>query len=138
MFRSKGRFFRLTACALALSVLVVGAVPARSLAYVVGNEVLALSADASSVSDRDTDMAKAQRVLESKAVSERLLSIGLDEVEIKTRLAALSDGELHHFASTIDDIYPGGSALGLLVGVLIVIMIVFAVLKITDHKIIIQ
>ena len=142
MVLRKGTVFKSTAFSLVLSMLLVGAMPTRSLAYVVTNEAYAASGGSVAVPggefDRAANMAAVQRLLESKVIGDRLRSMGYLPGEVEDRLAALSDDELHQFASNVDTLYPGGSALGVLVVVLIIAMIVLMVLKITDRKIIIQ
>lgn len=131
----KSRFFKATAVVLTLSFLVVALVPARSLAYVVGSDGFSGSA---ALSDRGEDLARVQRVLESKMIAKRLEALGLTSEEIDSRLSGLTDGEVHSFAGQLESLYPGGSGLGLLIAVLIIILLVIVILKVADKKIIIE
>lgn len=128
------RFFRPAAVVLILSFLVVALVPAKSLAYVVGSQEFS----GSQAAERDADLDKVQRVLESKMVAKRLEALGLSTEEIAQRLDKLSDSELHWFASQVESLYPGGNGLGLIVAILVIILLVIVILKVTDKKIIIE
>ncbi|MDO8427095.1 MAG: hypothetical protein Q7T24_06240, partial [Deltaproteobacteria bacterium] len=66
----KKLYFRQIALALAFAMLIIGSIPSKSMAYVVG-------ADTAGYFSRAADMDRAQRVLESKLVSEKLSSAGL-------------------------------------------------------------
>lgn len=124
-------YFKRIALVVALGVLIIGSVPAESMAYVMGGE-------ASVTSSRSADMAKAQRVLESKLVSSKLQEMGLSTDEVTSRLDKLSDAELHKFATQLDNHYPGGDGLGFVIALLIIVLLVLLILKITDRKIIVK
>ncbi len=135
MVRTKSRFFRTTALVLALTVFAITSIPARSLAYMVSTE----SAMSSQMeSSRDADMARAQRVLESKVVSTKLTEMGLTTDEVNSRLDKLTDEELHSFASQVDGLYAGGGAMGFIIGVLVIVILVLALLHVTGHKVIVD
>lgn len=127
----KKLYFRQIALAVAFSMFVIGSIPSESMAYVVGSEV-------SAPSGRASDMDSIQRVLESKLVSEKLSKAGLSGDEINSRLAKLSDTEVHQFAKQLDSLYPGGDALGAVIALLIIVILVLVILKIADRKIVIR
>jgi hypothetical protein len=77
-------------------------------------------------------------VLESKVVSQRLSELGLSVDEVKSRLDRLSDQELHSFATTIDNLYPGGDAVSAVIGLLIIAILVMILLHMTGRKIVIK
>jgi len=128
----KKMYFKQVALVLAFAILIIGSIPAKSMAYVVGAE------GTSTVSSRAADMEKAQRVLESKLVSEKLNSVRLDKAEINKRLDKLSDAELHQFAGQLDSLYPGGDVLSLAIAILIIVILVMVILKLSDRKIVIK
>lgn len=128
----KNWYFRQIALVVALGLLVIGSVPAQSMAYVVGTESV------TAMTMRSADIDTIQRVLESKAVTEKLKDAGLSMDEIKSRLDKLSDAELHQFAVQVDSLYPGGDGLGFVIGVLVIVILVLVILKMTDRKIIIK
>jgi hypothetical protein len=128
----KNWYFRQIAFVLAFTMLSLGAIPAKSMAYVVGSEA------AVSEHSREADIARIQRVLESKLVADRLSQAGLTEEEINGKITQLSDEEVHSFASQLESVYPGGDGLGVVIGLLIIVILVMAILKLSDRKIIIR
>lgn len=125
-------YFRQVALVVAFAILIIGSIPSKSMAYVVGAEGVATA------SSRAQDMERVQRVLESKLVAGKLDSAGLNKAEIKNRLERLSDSELHQFAGQLDSLYPGGDALGLVIAILIIVILVMVILKLADRKIVIK
>jgi hypothetical protein len=105
-------------------------IPTDSLAYIVQAGETSLY--------RSGDRATVQRVLESKVVSQRLSELGLSVDEVKSRLDKLSDQELHSFATTIDNLYPGGDAVSAVIGLLIIAILVMILLHMTGRKIVIK
>lgn len=130
----KNWYVRQIAWVVVLGLLIIGAVPAKSMAYVVTGHN---QAAASGVS-RAADMDKVQRVLESKLVAEKLTDAGLTMEEVNERLDRLTDAELHQFAGQLDSLYPGGDGLGVVITILIIVILVLVILKLTDRKIIIK
>ncbi len=119
------------ALALIMGLFIIGSIPAQSLAY------MASSGNLAAASTRAADMDKVQRLLESKVVAQKLGQAGLSVPEVKTRLAKLSDQDLHSFAKQVDTLYPGGD-LGVVIAILIIVILVLVILKIQNKKIIIQ
>lgn len=123
-------YFRHIAIVVLFGLFIIGSVPSQSMAYVIGSET--------QVTTRADDMARVQRVLESKMVSERLSEIGLTPDEINARIDKLTDPELHSFAAQLDSLYPGGDAVGAVIGLLIIVILVILILKLLDKKIVIK
>lgn len=69
------------------------------------------------------------RILEREDVRAALVAQGIDPLEAKARVDSLSDAEVVSLADRIEELPAGGSALGIIVGAL---LIVFLVLLITD------
>lgn len=132
MKRVKRWYFKQIAVAVIFGLLIIGSVPAQSLAYMVDSSVVTAPAS------RAADMDNIQRVLESKLVSQKLSQAGLSMTEIKSRLDRLSDSDLHQFAKQIDSVYPGGDALGVIIAILVIVLLVLLILKIQNKKIVIQ
>ncbi|GMR04683.1 MAG: hypothetical protein BMS9Abin23_0585 [Thermodesulfobacteriota bacterium] len=128
----KSFYFKRIAFLLVVSIFLISAVPAESMAYVVG------AGPEAQVSSRALDMVKARRVLESKLVKAKLEKLGFSEKEVNTRLSNLSDYELHKFAGAVDALYPGGGAFGVIAALLVITILVFVLLKLTKKKIIIK
>jgi len=134
----KKLYFRQIAIVVAFTMLIIGSIPAKSMGYMIGAEP-ALQAVAGSSAARAESMAKLQRVLESKLVSEKLQTVGLTPSEVETRVERLSDQELHQFASQLDTLYPGGDGgFSIIIALLVIVILVMIILKINDRKIIIK
>ncbi|MBE7415841.1 MAG: PA2779 family protein [Deltaproteobacteria bacterium] len=132
----KNFYFRQVALVLAFTMLVLGSIPTKSMALVIGSD--AVVAVAAAEEAREADIARVQRVLESKLVADKLEQAGLSEAEINERLGKLSDSELHSFASQLESLYPGGDALSAIIALLIIVILVLVVLKLADRKIVIR
>jgi hypothetical protein len=70
-----------------------------------------------------------KKILAREGVRASLIAQGIDPLEAKARVDSLSDAEAVSLADQIEELPAGGSALGILVGAL---LIVFIVLLITD------
>ena len=69
------------------------------------------------------------RILAREDVRASLVAQGIDPLEAKARVDSLSDAEVVSLADQIEELPAGGSALGIIVGAL---LIVFIALLITD------
>src|SRR5438128_4950594 len=77
------------------------------------------SGQTSVASTRDADMLIVQRALEHKLVAQKLEDYGVAPENVKTRLASMSDQDLHTLASASKGLPSGGDdALGALIAVL--------------------
>ncbi|WKZ33368.1 MAG: PA2779 family protein [Thermodesulfobacteriota bacterium] len=132
----KSFYFRQVALVLAFTMLVLGSIPTKSMALVIGSDAVVAAVAAEEA--READIARVQRVLESKLVADKLQQAGLSEAEINERLSKLSDSELHSFASQLESLYPGGDALSAIIALLIIVILVLVVLKLADRKIVIR
>lgn len=88
--------------------------------------------------DRQADMDKIQKVLETKMIRERLAQYGLTQGEIDTRLAQLSDQQVHNFALQLDDLKVGGDGLGIVIALLVIAILVVILLYLTGHKVMVK
>ena len=87
---------------------------------------------------RTLEIKKIQYLLENKVVRQRLQDLGLSESEITTRLAQLSDQEVHQLSTHIDSFIPGGdSGLGIVIALLVIAILVVVLLHLTGHRVII-
>lgn len=124
---------RLLAVYLAIACFVVAGIPRHSLAFIIS------SYTEENIFDREKDTSAIQRILESKAVSQKLSSLGLTKDEIDERINRLTDTELHQFASQINSIYAGGdSGVGIIISLLIIVILVLTILHLTGHKIVLK
>ena len=69
---------------------------------------------------RSADMQTVQTFLEQKQVRDRLVTFGMNDSEIQSRLGNLSNSELHQVATHIDKEAPGADGGGVLVTVLVI------------------
>jgi hypothetical protein len=87
--------------------------------------------------ERALDLGKVQKVLETRMVRERLGELGFTPDEVRARLGRLSDRQLHELAMGLDELRPGGDALGVVVALLVIAILVVILLQLTDHRVII-
>lgn len=87
---------------------------------------------------RTEDMQKVRAVLESKAVGQRLIDLGLSPDEAMSRLSILSDEQLHQLAADMDSLQAGGDGIGAVIFLLLVAIVVVVVLQATGHEIVIK
>ncbi|HZR47826.1 MAG TPA: PA2779 family protein [Candidatus Manganitrophaceae bacterium] len=107
----------------------ISAFPAESRAMFLPSNLTA--------SERQEDLAKIQPLLESKIIRQRLTDLGLNQQEVSSRLAQLSDQEIHDVASKIDTLHAGGDVLGTIVVLLVIAILVVVLLQLTGHKVIV-
>lgn len=112
---------------LAAALLVIGMVPRVEAGFV-----------PSAQGDRAADMANIQRALEMKIVSGTLHNLGYTDAEIQSRLAAMTDRQLHDLASRIDDARAAGDGVEVILIAVIIILIVIIVLNLTGHRIVVR
>jgi hypothetical protein len=115
---------------LVVAMFIIGIAP-RVDAGLSPSEIIALSQ-----TDRAADITKIQKVLELKAVSERLTQLGLAQEEIKNRLDQLSDQQIHQAALQLDDLKVGqGDALGFIIALLVIAILLVILLNLTGRKV---
>jgi hypothetical protein len=89
-------------------------------------------------SSRDADMLLAQRALENKVVAQKLRDYGVAPGDAQTRLASMSDQDLHTLASASKGLPSGGDATGAVIGVLVVIILVIVVLRLMHKDVVLR
>lgn len=89
-------------------------------------------------SQRDQDMQKVQRALESKIVQDKLKAYGLSKEEIQEKLSQLSDDQIHTLAKASDKVLAGGDGIGLAIAVVVLLILVVILLKLLNKEIIIR
>lgn len=99
----------------------------------VPSEIIALTQ-----TERNADLEKIQKVLEIKAISERLKQFGFTKEEIQMRLEQLSDQQIHQMALKLDELKVGqDDVLGVIIALLVIAILVVVLLNLTGHKVII-
>lgn len=117
---------------LVIAMFIIGIAP-RVDAGLAPSEIIALTQ-----MDRTADLVKIQKVLEVKAISERLMQFGLTQDEVQKRLIQLSDQQIHQIALQLDDLKIGqDDALTLIIALLFIAILVVVLLKLTGHKVIV-
>ncbi|MEJ2184068.1 MAG: PA2779 family protein [Nitrospirota bacterium] len=91
-----------------------------------------------SKAERAQDMATVRSILENKLVSQRLSDLGYSAEEAQARLGQLSDAQLHSLAQKLDDLNPGGDALGVIVVLLVIAILVVLFLKLYNRQVVIR
>src|SRR5579859_8029731 len=123
---------RSIACALVLATAWTHSVPNPAWAMLAPAQSRATAASAPSL-DRAADLRTVQKALENKMVRQRLKDMGLSDKEIETRLARLSDKQVHELASHIHTLAPAGddwTVPGILVLVVVVLLIIYLIKRI--------
>lgn len=115
-----------------IAMFIIGIAP-RVDAGLAPSEIIALAQ-----SERVADLGKIQKVIEVKAISERLKQFGLTQDEVQTRLAQMSDQQIHQVALQLDNLKVGQSdVLFVIIAILVIAILVVVLLKVTGHKVII-
>jgi len=100
---------------LTVAIVNLGLVSAASAAIV--------STEALVVSNRDADLAAIRAQLDRQDVREQMQKMGVDPTTIDSRVASLSDRELHQLATDMQSAPAGGDILALIGAVFIVLLI---------------
>ena len=97
-----------------------------------------LSGETSIASTRDADLVLVRRALEHRLVAQKLRDYGVARAQVESRLAELSDRDLHDLASVSKGLPSGSDGLGSLVTVLVIILLVIVILKLLNKEIVIK
>ncbi len=125
-------FMKYISCYLAIAMFIIGIAP-RVDAGFAPSEMIALVQ-----AERAVDLEKIQKVIEVKAISERLKQFGLTQNEIQNRISQLSDQQVHQIALQLDDLKVGqDDALAIIIALLVIAILVVVLLKLTGHKVIV-
>ena len=97
---------------------------------------------ASSVSDagsRVEDMAKVQSFLENKVVVQKLVDYGVSPAEAMAKVKDMSSQDVHRLASLTDRAAAGtDSAIGILIGLAILVILIIVILKLMNKEVIVR
>lgn len=110
----------------------IGIVPKVEAGFVMSDPLAAAQVD------RAQDLEKIQKILEMKMIRERLGALGLTADEINSKLAQLSDQQVHQFASKLDGLKVGGDTGGFIIGFLVVVILIIVILQLTGHRILVK
>ena len=79
-----------------------------------------------------------QRALENKLVQEKLSAYGLTQDEINAKLQSMNDQQRHLLAQASEKVLAGGSGIGTVIGLVIIVLLVIIILKLYDKQIVIK
>jgi hypothetical protein len=88
--------------------------------------------------DRNSDLQRIQKVLESKLIRERLIRLGFTEEGIQARLNQLSNEQIHQVALKIDEMKVGGDGAEVVIIILLLAILVVAIIYLTGHRVIVK
>ncbi len=91
-----------------------------------------------SPADRNSDLQKIQKALESKMVMERLRALGFSSEEIRVKLDQLDDKQVHQMAQKIDELNVAGDGGEVVIAILLIAILVILIIYLLGHKIIIK
>ncbi len=88
---------------------------------------------------RGADLGKLQSFLERKIVLQRLSDYGVSPQDAMAKIRSMSDRDLHRLASLTDRAAEGtDSALGILIGVGVLIILIIVIVKLLNKEVIIR
>ena len=116
---------------LACAMFVIGIAPRLEAAFTPSEALVP------AISARAVDVEKIRTALEQKLVRQRLQDLGFSVDEISTRLFELTDGQIHYFATRLDDLKVGGDGLGFVIAILVIIALVLLIIQLTGHRVVV-
>lgn len=122
--------FKAVSIYLIVALFVIGMVPRVEAGFVPSPEA--------AQGGRVAELANIQKALETKIVAETLRKMGYTQDEIRSRLDAMTDQQIHSLASRIDDARAAGDGVEVLIVALFIIIIVLLALHLTGHRIVVR
>jgi hypothetical protein len=123
---------KVLACYLMMAIFVIGMVPRVDAAFS-PSAMIKLGPSA-----RAGDIDKISTVLENKLIRQRLQDLGYSTDEITSRLAQLSDQEVHAIAQRLDDLKVGSDGLGFVIAILVIVVLVILIIQLTGHRVFVR
>jgi len=112
---------------------VLGSIRGEALAGVIASH------GTDGVEFRDADLGKLQAFLEQKIVLQKLSDYGVSPEEAMAKIRSMSEKDLHRLASLTDRAAEGAdSALGILIGVAILVILIIVIVKLMNKEIIVR
>jgi hypothetical protein len=87
---------------------------------------------------RAAEIAKVQTFLEQKVVMQKLVDYGVSPDEAMAKIRSMSDSELHRLASLTDRVAAGTDAVGLLIGVAVLVILVLVILMLMNKRVVVR
>ena len=116
-------------CYLVLAMVMIGVVPPVDASFLSSETVKATG------NDRYLDLhTTAQVALETKLVRQRLVDLGFTAEEVGTRVAQLSDQQIHQLAQKLNDVRVGQDGFGIIIGLLVIAGLVMLIYYLLTHR----
>ncbi len=122
---------RVTWC-MAVMMLLIGITPRVDAAFSPSEGVSLLTFD------RQSDLQKIQKVLETKMVSERLKDLGFTRDEIQSRLNLLDDQQIHQMAVKVEELQVGGDGAGVVIALLVIVILAIIIYFLLGHRVVVR
>ena len=87
---------------------------------------------------RDADLLVMRRVLEHRVVAQKLQDYGVTAADVESRMATMSDDELHTLATASAGLPTGSDSLGTILTLLLIVLVVILIMKLLDKKVVIK
>jgi len=87
---------------------------------------------------RAAEIAKVQTFLEQKVVMQKLVDYGVSPEEAMAKIRSMSDSELHRLASLTERVAAGTDAVGLLIGVAVLVILVLVILMLMNKRVVVR
>ena len=81
---------------------------------------------------------KIQILLENEIVRAKLSAYGLTADEVNRKLDQMNDNQIHLLAQASDDLLAGGSGVGLVIGLLVIVFLVVLIMKLMNKTVVIR
>jgi hypothetical protein len=89
-------------------------------------------------SDRQSDLQKIQKVLESKMIRDRLNALGFTQDEIQARLSQLNEVQIHRLALKLDEMRVGADGGEIVIALLLIAILVLLIIYLSGHRVVIK
>jgi len=88
---------------------------------------------------RAAEISRVQAFLERKVVQQKLVDYGVSPEEAMAKIRTMSDSDLHRLASLTDRVAAGADdALGILIGLAILIILIIVIMKLMNKEIVVR
>jgi hypothetical protein len=88
--------------------------------------------------DRQSDLQKIQKFLESKMIRERLMQLGFHEEGIQKKLSQLNDEQVHQLALKLDELKVGGDETGVVIVVLVIAVLAVLIVYLLGYRLVLK
>ncbi|MGE5754083.1 MAG: PA2779 family protein [Deltaproteobacteria bacterium] len=88
---------------------------------------------------RAAEVSRVQAFLEGKVVQQKLMDYGVSPEEAMAKIRSMSDQDLHRIASLTDRVAAGADdAIGILIGVAILIILIIVIMKLMNKEVVVR